>query len=68
MIPTKSIPVPDHAKQGKQCRAWRKERKLTLRQVADIMGLGKTYVHDLEHGRRNWTPELVEDYKKATGK
>ena len=46
-------------------RALRKAAGKGLRQIAGAMDFSPAYVSDLELGRRGWSEELIERYKKA---
>lgn len=50
---------------GLEMLALRKAKKLAQQDVADRMGLSKQHICALEHGNRNWNPELIARYKKA---
>lgn len=50
---------------GAKLRVARKRAHLGLREMAAEMGISSGYLHDLEHGRRNWTPKLLTDYNAA---
>ena len=55
----------DHARTGLMAREERQAQGLTQKAVADLMGLTEPYVCDLERGRRNWRPDLVEQFNNA---
>lgn len=57
--------VPDARKIGWGLRVARKRLGIGLREMAAEIGVSSGYLHDLEHGRRNWTPELLTDYNAA---
>lgn len=37
----------------------------SAKEVASSMGISTSYLCDLEHGRRSWTPEIVANFEKA---
>lgn len=43
-------------------------RKLRLVDVAKKMGIGPSYLSDLENGRRDWNTDLLSAFNKAIGK
>ena len=56
----------DAAAIGRKMRTLReKKANLSLREVARRMDVSAAYVSDLEHGRRDWRPELIAKYKQA---
>lgn len=55
----------DHQATGKGARQYREERGLSIRKVAQRMGLSASFVSDLELGRRHWTDALTKRFKKA---
>jgi transcriptional regulator with XRE-family HTH domain len=50
---------------GQKMRTLREGRGLTLRSMAGKVGISLSYLTDLEHGRRNWSPELIAKCHKA---
>lgn len=54
-----------HVRIGAQMRAVRKERKVTLENVALELSCSKMWVSALERGKKNWTREWVEKYRVA---
>lgn len=50
---------------GQYHRAMRERKGKSLREVARMMKVTAPYVSDLERGRRNWTDERMEAYRKA---
>jgi|TARA_Y100000310_G_scaffold334199_1_gene413364 transcriptional regulator with XRE-family HTH domain len=40
---------------------------LSLRQVAEQMGISAAYLSDLERGRRGWSKQLIDDFETAIG-
>lgn len=59
--------VPDSRKIGIQLRSARKKHRVGLREIARRLELSSGYLHDLEHGRRNWTEEMIRNYQAALG-
>jgi transcriptional regulator with XRE-family HTH domain len=53
---------------GERLRKKREERGLKAYWVADRMGIDNTLLSMLEHGRRNWTPDLIAAYEKVIAK
>ena len=51
--------------------AWAAELRthlgLSVRDIADRMDVSKSYLHDLERGKRRFTPALWKRYEKALG-
>jgi transcriptional regulator with XRE-family HTH domain len=56
---------PDEALIGKQMRSHRKQSGLTLKAVAQNMGLSISFLCLLEKGSRHWTTGLVNRYLAA---
>lgn len=56
----------DHISVGAAMAKLRHKSGLSLRELGGAMKppLGKPYLCDLEHGRRNWNKKLVEQYQK----
>ncbi len=50
---------------GSSLRVERKKARKGLTETAERMGISNTYLCDLEHGRRGWSPELVDKFRKA---
>jgi len=48
-------------------RVWRHYRKLTLQQVADEAGISKSYLSQLESGKRRGTPDVLARLAHALG-
>ena len=46
-------------------RAARKEKGLTLKALADRMGIHSSYCHDLETGKRPFIPKQAAAFRKA---
>jgi transcriptional regulator with XRE-family HTH domain len=61
----KNTQVIDSIETGIRARRERVAAKLTIRQVAEKMGVGVPYLADLERGRRNWNERLVMAYTLA---
>lgn len=57
--------ILDSKKIGWERRAARKTARIGLRQMATLLGLSASYIYDLEHGRRNWSPKRLIDYNAA---
>jgi transcriptional regulator with XRE-family HTH domain len=55
----------DHVALGAHQRAMREKAGKSLRAIAAKMKVSAPYLSDLENGRRNWTEEKVEAYRKA---
>ncbi len=55
----------DHQETGRRCRVLREEAGLSLRKVAELMGLSPPYLSDIERGRRNWSAVLLQQYNNA---
>jgi predicted transcriptional regulator len=55
----------DHIALGHDMRAERESRGIAQAEVARALKLSKSFISDLESGRRNWTPKLIERYLKA---
>jgi len=53
------IPVIDHYLTGDKYRRMRKEKGLSLREVARRMGISAPYLSDLERAKRNWNEHLA---------
>lgn len=50
---------------GSEMRRLRKVARKGLNETAERMGISAAYLCDLEHGRRGWSPELAEKFRKA---
>ena len=48
-------------------KAFRKERGLTVEQLAAILGMSKSYVSELENGRKQINGRRLEAFAKALG-
>jgi predicted transcriptional regulator len=55
----------DNEATGKAAKKFRELHRMSQAKIARKMGFTPPYICDLEKGRRQWTPELVESYKKA---
>lgn len=47
-------------------KEWRTENKLSIDQMADILGFSKGYISEIENGRKNGSSSLWLAYHKAT--
>lgn len=56
---------PDHRQLGEDLRRFREWHEASLTAVAEELGLSKSYVCDLELGRRNWRMDLIDRYRAA---
>ena len=62
----KTVRVIDHVATGADARRWRIVSGLTLRDCGKRMGgMSAAYLCDLEHGKRNWSEELVAKFWEA---
>lgn len=50
---------------GAELRGIREWWKVDQRTVAEAMGASPAYLSDLERGRRNWSTELIQRYRRA---
>lgn len=55
----------DHAALGHDLRAEREGMGISQAEVARMMKISATMVCDLELGRRNWTPKMIDRYLAA---
>ena len=55
----------DHVAIGERLRKLREFRRVQAKTVAEILGISQSYLSDLEHGRRWWTMEKIQQYEKA---
>lgn len=55
----------DHCATGAMVRHQRKARSISGKRVADIMGIPRSLLSDLEAGRRNWTQDRLDSYAAA---
>ncbi len=60
--------MPDYRELGANLRTLREKAGLSLRKVADRLGVSVPYLSDLERGRRNWTEERRDAFLKALKK
>lgn len=58
----------DQAKVGLELRNRRVVRRRSLNETARRMGISGPYLSDLERGRRNWSPALIQRFEKAIEK
>lgn len=56
---------PDPADIGRKMRVLRERCDVSLRKVAAAMTLSATYLSHLERGKRDWSEELIQRYRKA---
>jgi len=52
---------------GLRMREKRKSRGISMRWVADKLGIAESYLCYLEKGQRNWNDELQNKFLKAIG-
>lgn len=52
----------DYAAVGSDARAIREDRGISQAEIAEALELSAAYLCDLEKGRRNWTPLMLERY------
>jgi cytoskeletal protein RodZ len=57
--------IQDDAVLGVELRKKREGIGLTLREVSRRMKISASYLCDLEHGRRIWSPILEHNYRQA---
>jgi len=55
----------DHAALGHDLRVEREEMGIAQAEVARAMKLSPSFVCDLEYGKRNWTPKMIDRYLAA---
>jgi predicted transcriptional regulator len=55
----------DHRLLGESLRLFRSSAKVTATEVAAALGLSKSYICDLELGRREWRRDLIIRYRQA---
>lgn len=55
----------DHVSLGLEMAQLRQGAKFTLAQLGRKMGFSISYLSDLEHGRKRWSDEMIENYRKA---
>lgn len=56
---------PDHSETGKLMRAKREDASLSLRDVAERIGISAAYLSDMELGRRAWASDMIAKFEKA---
>jgi len=54
---------PDQIKIGAAMRARRQDAKMTMQDVGNLLGLTRSYICDLELGRRAWNADLLARYR-----
>lgn len=52
---------------GENLKRIRKEKKLTLRELANLMGVSASNISHYEQGERNPKPETMRKFKEALG-
>lgn len=57
--------VEDPAVVGAKMRKARELSGIALHSVAKRMSFSAPYISDLEHGRRSWSPYLIQAYQEA---
>lgn len=65
MLKTFQSSVIDHTATGAANRGKRSKSKVSIRKLAEELGLSAPYLSDLERGRRNWSVGLDEHYEAA---
>lgn len=55
----------DHAALGHDLRAEREKAGMAQSEVGKLMKVSYGFVSDLENGRRNWTPQMIDRYLAA---
>jgi transcriptional regulator with XRE-family HTH domain len=58
----------DHRKAGLSVRKRRVSLGISVLDLADALGLKKSYMSDLERGRRNWTDKRFKEAHRAIHK
>lgn len=66
-MPTAKQSTPRQKEFGSRVRAWREERKLSQERLAHEAGIERTYVAQIEAGRRNPALENICKLAKALG-
>ena len=61
----KVIRVVDHEATGADWRRHREQAGVSLRDLAQTMGVSAPYLSDLERGRRNWSDEIENKVASA---
>jgi len=57
--------VLDAVEVGAYFKVHRRDSRISLREVAKRLNISAAYCSDLEQGRRRWSLELMERYRKA---
>ncbi len=60
-----TLTVVDHDACGIRARWERRQKSISLREVARRMGISAMFLSDLERGNRGWTTALVRKFNKA---
>jgi transcriptional regulator with XRE-family HTH domain len=55
----------DHLETGRRARKDREKAGISLRKVAELMGLSPPYLSRLERGRDNWNANLMAQFENA---
>lgn len=55
----------DHKAIGHRMVQEREKMGMAQSELGREMNLSATYICDLEHGRRNWTPQMIDRYLSA---
>jgi transcriptional regulator with XRE-family HTH domain len=55
----------DHKAIGEELGELRKSKRKTLKEVAGVLGVTSSFLCDLEHGKRYWTPKRIAEFKLA---
>ena len=58
--------VPDETV-GPSLKAFREKSGVALLKLSKELELSRTFLSDLEAGRRNWSPLLIEKYRRKVG-
>ena len=65
LLVTKRTEEIDHVETGKRMRASRVKKHVSLRTLADRIGVSAPYLSDLELGRRAWSEERAQQFIAA---
>lgn len=57
--------IQRNLKIGKRLRLRRITKEISQVSMADKLGMDNSALNHYEHGRRDWTPELVQKYEEA---
>lgn len=57
--------VIDPRKVGARLRDSRKQREISLREMARRLGITAPYLSDMELGRRGWSTKWIQAFEKA---